>query len=66
MSIIEVANDIIIKSHQHIQKTYKELDIKFRMEIEPGIISIDIAGMKVQFKKWDVTKYLDFHIYSLA
>ncbi|MGX5608717.1 hypothetical protein ACWKTZ_20120 [Bacillus cereus] len=66
MSIIEVANDIIIKSHQHIQKTYKELDIKFRMEIEPGIISIDISGVKVHFKKWESTRYLSFQVYSLT
>ncbi|MEJ1517772.1 hypothetical protein R3O67_31835 [Bacillus cereus] len=66
MPIKEIANDIIIKSHQHIQKVYKEFDIKFRMEIEPGSIIIDIAGVKIQFKKWEVTRYLDFHIYSLT
>ncbi|GAB6439506.1 hypothetical protein bcgnr5369_00520 [Bacillus cereus] len=64
MSIIEVANDIIIKSHQHIQKTYKELDSNFRMEIEPSIIILNISGVKVQFNKQE-SNNLNSHVYFL-
>ncbi|MCU7667679.1 hypothetical protein [Bacillus thuringiensis] len=65
MSIRKIANAIIIKSHQHIQNVYKELNIKFRMEIKPNIIIVNISGVKVQFKKWKSSN-LNCHIYSLA
>ncbi|MCU7667681.1 hypothetical protein [Bacillus thuringiensis] len=64
MSIREVANDIIIKSHQHIQKVYKELDINFKMEIKPNIISINISGAKIQFNK-QKSNNLNSHVYFL-
>ncbi|PFJ33160.1 hypothetical protein [Bacillus thuringiensis] len=65
MSIRKVANEIIIKAHQHIQRVYKESDIKFRMQIKPNIIILNISGVKVQFKKWKSSN-LNCHIYSLA
>ncbi|GAB6439495.1 hypothetical protein CON36_34225 [Bacillus cereus] len=65
MTIRKVANEIIIKAHQHIQRVYKESDIKFRMQIKPNIIILNISGVKVQFKKWKSSN-LNCHIYSLA
>ncbi|MGX5608718.1 hypothetical protein ACWKTZ_20125 [Bacillus cereus] len=64
MSVIKAANDIIIKSHQHIQKTYKELDVNFEMEIKPESIIINISGVEIQFKNQKLNK-LNSHVYSL-